>query len=151
MIVDDIKNLRLYKDIHEKFPLAIDFIEKNNPNSLVEGRYEIDGDNLFVNIFRYQTKPMEESKLEGHKKYIDIQVMVKGNERVGFTLHKEQDVIKEYDETTDLVFYKDEVSWFDFNEGMFGIFYPTDLHQPAVRIENEEEVLKIVCKVKVEY
>lgn len=149
MILDSIQNLRLYQNVHEYFSLAIDFIERIDLNVIKEGKYEIDGENLFVNVFRYNTKSIEESKLEGHNKYIDIQVMLKGNEKVGYASLKDQKPVEKYNELTDLVYYHEDVSWFDFQENMFCVFFPCDLHQPAVVFDESCEVLKVVCKVKV--
>ncbi len=80
MIFDKIENLRHYDIVSDKI---IEFLFNLNENTPT-GRYEID-ENSYANIEEYNTKPIENCRFEAHKKYIDIQLLLKGEERLDVT------------------------------------------------------------------
>ena len=79
MIVDNIKNAKLYYSLHPEFKAAFECLASLTAES-ENKRYEINGDNCFVNLTEYENKCEAECKYEAHAKYIDIQFMVKGKE-----------------------------------------------------------------------
>ena len=148
MIVDKIQNSLLYENLHPGFTKAFDFIRKTDFSKLVDGKYEIDGGDVFALVQEYNTKDREVAKLEGHRKYIDIQYIHSGVELIGVVSLNEQTVISE-DPENDFAFYEGDGSFMKLESEMFAVFFPQDLHMPGIKIANANQVKKIVIKVRV--
>lgn len=105
---------------------------------------------MFVLKQIYKTKNRSDCFFESHKKYIDIQFMVKGDEYMDISDISSLKTIKEYDEKTDFIKYegKEEgISKLLIKENELAIFFPSDAHQPCVKTKNEEIIYKAVIKV----
>lgn len=148
MIIDKIQKSLLYENLHPGFAKAFDFIRKTDFSKLVDGKYEIDGDNIFALVQEYKTKDKVKAKLEGHRKYIDIQYLHSGVELIAYANLENQIVISD-DEEKDLAFYEGDGSFIKLESQMFAIFFPQDLHMPGIKLTNANKVKKIVIKVKV--
>ncbi len=112
---------------------------------------ELDGRTVFAIFQTYETKAVSEAKMEGHKKYIDIQYIHKGMEQI--LVSPSNRIVKEapYNETNDLYFPKvADYSSFRLNAGAGCILYPEDLHAPCISIDAPTTVEKIVIKVAVD-
>ncbi len=86
MIIVKINEAEELYDLDERMETALKYIENTDLNALENGRYEIDGDNIYAIVQDYQTKSQSEGKWEAHKKYIDIQCVIKGKEKIGWGL-----------------------------------------------------------------
>lgn len=148
MIIDKIENAYLYKNLGERIDRAFNYIRSTNLKNLKSGKYEIEGDNIFALVSEYQTKPESEGKLEAHKKYIDVQYVISGEERMGYAPLNDQLIIENYKEENDIMFFKGEKSFTNVEEGMFAIFFPVDLHMPGINTEKSKPVKKLVIKVR---
>jgi YhcH/YjgK/YiaL family protein len=84
MIIDTIENLKLYKSLSHNMTIAINYLITSDLNNLKIGKHEIAKDDIFVLMSEYNTKDEIDCKTETHKKYIDIQIMLKGEEKFGF-------------------------------------------------------------------
>ena len=146
MILDTIENYKLYNPINERIAKGFDFLRTTDLDSLPSGKHDIEGDTIFALVQEYQTKPLEDCKLESHKKYIDIQYVIRGEEMMGITTQNNQKII-EVNEGKDYTFYEGTTSLVLVSKGMFTIFFPDDLHQPCVQTETISEVKKVVIKV----
>ena len=146
MILDTIENYQLYNAINERIAKGFDFLRTTDLDSLPSGKHDIEGDTIFALVQEYQTKPLEDCKLESHKKYIDIQYVIRGEEMMGITTQNNQKII-EVNEEKDYTFYEGTTSLVRVSKGMFTIFFPDDLHQPCVQTKTISEVKKVVIKV----
>ena len=149
MILDTLENYQLYNAINERIAKGFDFLRTTDLDSLPSGKHDIEGDTIFALVQEYQTKPLNECKLESHKKYIDIQYVIRGEEMMGVTTQNNQKII-EVNEEKDYTFYEGNTSLVLVSKGMFTIFFPDDLHQPCVQTESAAEVKKVVIKVMIE-
>jgi YhcH/YjgK/YiaL family protein len=149
MILDTLENYQLYNAINERIAKGFDFLRTTDLDSLPSGKHDIEGDTIFALVQEYQTKPLEDCKLESHKKYIDIQYVIRGEEMMGITNQNNQKII-EVNEEKDYTFYEGTTSLVLVSKGMFTIFFPDDLHQPCVQTESAAEVKKVVIKVMIE-
>jgi YhcH/YjgK/YiaL family protein len=85
MIIDDLTNSEHYKKIHPLFPEAFNRLRQFAiRNDLPEGGIEIDGERIHAGISRRNGKPAAEARLETHRRYIDIQYVVDGTDRIGW-------------------------------------------------------------------
>ena len=149
MILDTLDNYHLYQSINERIAKGFDFLRNTDLDAFAYGRHDIEGDTIFALVQEYQTKPLAECKLESHKKYIDIQYMIRGEEFMGVTTKNNQKIL-EQDEDKDYTFYEGTTSLVRVSKEMFIIFFPDDLHQPCVQTESAAEVKKVVIKVLIQ-
>ncbi len=149
MIIDKLTNSHLYSGLGERINKAFDYLKKTDFAKTDLGKYEIEGDNVFALVNEYNTKDESDGKLEAHKKYIDVQFVAKGEELMGFALLENQKVIDEYNEQNDITFFSGEKSFTLVKEGMFAVFFPTDVHLPGIKVNEKSYVKKVVIKVKV--
>jgi len=172
MILDQINNARLYAGLNINFTAEhVETAEKNyiiNPvantrfakafeilndktlQKKQDGRYAFEGDDLFYTIQRYMTKPMSEGKLEAHRKYIDIQFSLNGQEIIGYTPLNELTIAGEYNPQKDIAFYNTpkDFSKVLLKPGLFCILFPDDAHLPCRQVDKPAEVRKVVIKIR---
>ena len=137
MIIDSLKNAKFYYALGERIAKGLKFLEENDLSQFENGKYEIEGDELFVSVQDYETKPLEQGKFEAHRKYLDIQFLIKGSERLGFGKTQDFQPVTDYDEQKDIVFL----------DGDFLIFAPSDAHMPCIAVDTPAYVKKAVVKV----
>lgn len=147
MIVDKLKNSSFYYALNDKFEKAFKFLEENNLEEMECGRYEIDGNNLFISIMEYNTVSEDKCLWEAHKKYIDIQYIIHGSEKMGYTNVHNINITKSYDENKDILFGEGRGSFINVSKGEFVIFTPNDGHMPNINIDNSQYVKKAVVKI----
>lgn len=145
MIVDDIKNIENYSIIPAK---AVDFIKSLTSETPV-GHYEID-EKIYVNVDIYNTKSIDDCKFEAHKKYIDIQMLLQGQEEIDILPADTLIVSEKYDDNRDVMFFgnsdkiPDKIQLEAFK---FVYILPSEAHKP--QIGNGQKVKKVVAKIAV--
>jgi YhcH/YjgK/YiaL family protein len=150
MIIDKLKNVGLYDGMGSKLKLAFEFLKKNDFVNMAAGKYEIDGCDVYAMVQQYEPKPLEQGAWEAHRKYIDVQYMVSGNETMGYSCIEGMKTKIEYDESRDCIFFEGEGDYFKVGEGFFVIFAPQDAHMPSIEYKKPETVKKVVVKVAVD-
>jgi YhcH/YjgK/YiaL family protein len=148
MIIDKIENSFLYKNISERISKSFEYIKTTDLKSLPAGKYPIDGENIFALVSEYKTKAEQEGKLEAHKKYIDVQYVISGEELMGYSPLGNQQILEPYKEENDIVFYKGDKSFTKVSAGMFAIFFSEDVHMPGIASDKSSSVKKLVIKVR---
>lgn len=150
MIYDLINNSDLYLAINPNLKSAFDFLRKNDLFALEIGRHDIDGDNSFALVSEYKSKDESAGRWEAHKNYLDIQLVLKGKEKFGFSNLKEMTkVIAEYSVEKDIMFFEGSGNFLELTAGYFVIVFPGDSHKPGITTDEETEIRKIVVKVKI--
>ena len=79
MIIDSLKNAKLYYGLGERIEKGLKFLENTDLSEYKNGKYEIDGEKIYVSVQDYETKPLEPGKCEPHRKYLDIQYIIQGS------------------------------------------------------------------------
>ena len=110
MIIDRIENYKNYENLGIKISLALNHIKTTDFDNKEPGRYDIDGDDIYVMVNDYNTKDSSECRLEAHRKYIDVQYVAKGSEFMGYAPLAGQTVTAEYDDERDVAFFEGETS-----------------------------------------
>ena len=148
MIFDSIENVNKY--INSIPQGVIDFLLNLNSKTPV-GRYEIDS-NCFANIDIYSTKNPERCKLEAHREYIDIQMLLEGVERLDCTSIKDLLVSEEYDSERDVMFFdkpQKQITSVVLEPFNFILLYPHEAHIPQMNMGVESKLVKkVVVKIK---
>ena len=151
MIIDTLDNSSRYNAVHPLFEKAFQYIQSLDLGAVAPGKYEIEGDSLKASVSDKKGVTDAESvaKFECHNKYIDIQVCIRGNERIGWKPRaKCKTENGGYNEEKDLQLYSDQPDmYFQLTEGQFVIFYPEDVHAPMIGVD-ENPIKKLVIKVK---
>lgn len=130
---------------------AFDFIRKTDLDTIAPGRYILEGDDLYVSIAEGPLKSMEEAKWEAHKKYIDIQYVIRGKEKMGIIPIQKVTPLDAFDIEKDLGFYtaeEKEAKYYEASPSTFLIFFPADAHRPSLKVPGFESDKKLVVKIK---
>jgi YhcH/YjgK/YiaL family protein len=135
MILDRLENASVYRPLGPGIAAALDYLGRADFSWMPDGRYDLDGDRLFAIVQRYRPKPLAEAMWEAHRKYIDVQYIVEGAERMGYAaLQDGLPVRQAYDPDKDVVFYDTEGDLFEVRAGGFVIFTPRDIHAPCLAV-----------------
>ena len=148
MIFDKLHNASLYHGLGSSIEKSLKFLESEDFSSMEIGKYPIEGNDIFYMVSQYETKPAEEVDYEAHRKYIDIQYIVEGQEIIGYANLGSLNVKEEYNAEKDIGFLEGEGDYFTIRKGDFVIFFPEDAHQPCLLVDKPETVKKIVVKVR---
>jgi YhcH/YjgK/YiaL family protein len=149
MILDTLAASTRYLRLHPGFPAAFDYLKSLN-GQLGEGRQQLDGERLFAGIACSDGRGRAGAQLEAHRRYIDIQMCLAGQESIGWrplaTCGQPQ---APFDAERDVQFYGDRPeSWFELRPQWFCVFYPDDAHAP---LAGEGDIWKAVVKVAVDW
>jgi YhcH/YjgK/YiaL family protein len=152
MILDQLGSALMYGGLGERISIGLALLNEDDVRNAAPGKYEVDGENLFYIVDEYETKPVQEGRLEIHRKYLDIQYIISGEECIGLAPLEELSEESPYDGKRDLAFYEYEptMSRLVLKQGMFVIFWPSEPHMPGRSIGEPKSVKKIVVKIRME-
>lgn len=117
--------------------------------TLDAGRYEIDGEDIFINVMAFDTSAAESKRYELHREYLDIQILLSGAERIDFGLEgsAQQPDIYHEDDDYQLCDNLEQRQTVHMAPGMFAIFLPNEPHKPGCTINDSQKIKKAVIKV----
>src|SRR5262245_36384206 len=151
MILDALENAELYRGLPRRLVAALAYLRAIDLAALPIGKTIIDGERLFALTQEYAPKPAALLKYEAHRRYWDVQYVVRGVERMGWNTLARMTVSEPYSVERDVAFFGGEGDFFHVPAGTFAIFGPQDVHMPGVAIEEVSAVSvvrKIVLKVE---
>lgn len=144
MIYTKRKNIERYLGQCESLDTAIRHLLSADLSKLTKGRNEVDGDQVFINRFDYQTMMPEQAIWEGHAQYADMHVLLSGHERIGVTNVEALRVIVQKPEE-DFIGYEGDVEvWLPMTTEDILIVYPEDVHMVKV-IDGESTLVEKAC------
>jgi YhcH/YjgK/YiaL family protein len=127
---------------------AFEFMRDKNLKDLAPGKYVIDGDNVYATITEAPSKTFEQSAWESHRKYIDLQYVVTGQEKIGLSPLSETTVTAPYDDSKDIAHYTAKGKFYTATPDEFFLFFPNDAHRPNILVDGYDVVKKLVIKIK---
>jgi biofilm protein TabA len=128
---------------------SFEFMKNNDLEKMAPGKYPIDGENAFASITEIIDNPLEKTGWESHKKYIDLQYIISGSEKIGVAPSATATVINPYNAQKDGAAYKIDNGIYDIaTPKFFYLFFPENAHRPNIKV-NEEKVKKLVIKIRV--
>lgn len=154
MIKDNLEHLAYYNYLNPDIKKGLKYVRDTNFDELENGRHEIEEGKIYANIQEYDTKPLDECKYEAHRQYVDIQFMIRGEEKMGTGNVDVFDEITQYDEEKDVIFLdlksgkEDQVRMLHVREREFAVFYPQDAHMPCIEVDSPNSVRKVIVKIK---
>ncbi|MDP1635938.1 MAG: YhcH/YjgK/YiaL family protein [Gallionellaceae bacterium] len=148
MILSPLSQSPRYAALHPLFPRVFEHIRNTDLLSLDPGRYPIAGEDLFAIVEQVPGRTRAEAKLECHRKYIDIQLVLEGDEEMGWkSLADCTQPVSDYSAEKDIQFFNDApASWIATPPGAFCIFFPEDAHAPLVSNGN---IRKVIFKIAI--
>jgi biofilm protein TabA len=128
---------------------AFEFMKTQDLKNLAPGKYPIDGEEVFASVTEIIDKPFEDTKWESHQKYIDLQYIIRGAEKMGKAPSEGAKVINPYSPAKDVANYEIRNAKLHLaTPKEFFLFFPSDAHRPNIKV-NEELVKKLVIKIRV--
>ena len=153
MIIDQIKNWNLYP-FGDSWKRAFSFLKTLNPSS-EDKKYVISGDDIYAIVTTYKTRSYDDAIFETHRKYLDIQAVISGREKLEWSPKGGLFVDIPYEESKDAEFYKPNfprAGKVDLLPGNFVMLFPQDAHMPSLIFEDKIEVVKkVVIKLKIDH
>lgn len=151
MILESLSRADRCASLSPGIAAALRYLQSVDLAALPDGKVEIDGPQLIANVAHYQTRLPEQAVWESHRKYIDVQYVVSGVERIGYIpLENAPTVQSPYSDAKDVIFYEPGTDSFTLRAGQFAIFYPEDIHAPSLADGEPSAVVKVVMKVLIE-
>lgn len=152
MIIGKIKDLGRYKNISPSVKQAIEWIQNTDLLSLPAGKTEIKGSEIYCNRSSYVGKELNDCVAENHNFYIDVQIVIKGKEGIGYAdiSNPTLKVKIPYNEVKDATKYDVEDEFVYILEDMsYALVYPEDIHKPLIKA-NDQIIEKAVVKIKID-
>lgn len=113
------------------------------------GRIELDGDRLFINNVNPQCVTAAEQVLEVHRRYLDVHILLEGEETIGWSpLAELKEEKQAYDAEADCALYTDRPSTYvTLRPGQWLIAWPEDAHAPVI---GQGKIRKLIAKVRID-
>jgi len=147
MILDTLDNAAKYVGLKFGISEAFGFLDQPGLADLPDGKYEIHSDRIFAIIAHENGRAIADGNLEGHRKYLDIQYLISGDESIGWSPRKGLKALDEYDPEDDIEFFKGTPqSVVRISPNSFAIFLSSDAHLPLI---GKGPIHKVVIKVAI--
>ncbi len=150
-INDSVNAVEFYRQYHSNqavWDKVFEFLKHQNLQTLAPGKYPIDGDNAYASITEGPSKEPADAKWESHRKYIDLQYVIKGEEKIEVTPIGAATITKPYDESKDVINYTANGTYYIASPVSFFLFFPQDAHRPNIKVDGYDVVKKLVIKIK---
>lgn len=148
---DNIEKLTPY--VSDDLRKALEYLAATDFSKVADGRYVLNGEKMYANVECYTTADRSTKKPEAHNKYIDVQYLGKGAEKIYFAPRTaDVKVVEDYAAERDLLFFEniEEKDAAVLNAGDFAVLFPWELHRPGCNVGTEPAaVQKIVVKIAV--
>lgn len=147
---NNVEFARQYEKNKAAWDKAFAFLNDKKLDTLAPGKYVIDGDDVYAMITEAPSKEFDKSAWESHRKYIDLQHVIRGKEKIGVAPVTSATITNPYDETKDAANYTAEGKYYVASPEIFFLFFPGDAHRPNIQIESGDttKVKKMVIKIR---
>jgi len=131
----------------------INLIENTDFTKKDDGIYKTDSKDFYYIISTYNTSTsLKEKYAEAHRKYIDLQYILYGEEKIGYADYRNSKIsLKEYNNESDIELFSkiENESYFILKNDMYAVFFPEDVHRPGLTNKENRSVRKVIFKVPV--
>jgi len=140
-----------YTSHPDRWQKAFQFLRETNLDTIKPGRYPLDGEKVYATVSEYTTKDPKEARYEAHRRYADIQYVVRGQEQIGLSRLDTTKIVEAYNPATDILFAEmPDTMLLQASPKHFFIFFPADAHKPGLQDSIPAPVRKVVVKVGLE-
>ena len=153
MYIGDLNRSDYQRDLPKVLAEVCDYLKTVDLKSLENGRHDINED-IFMNVMTPVTDAPENKKSELHHRYVDIQLIITGEDGMEYGVAQpDLSQYEEYHEEDDYQLTTAEIAdknWLVARENQFVVFYPYEPHKPCCNVNgNVAELKKLVVKVPV--
>lgn len=150
MLIGNIHQLEDYPFLSEAVKRCFSYAKQHNLEACAPGRYEIDGQRLYVKIEEYETEAITGRLWEAHKNYLDVQLLLEGCEQIDINFTEQMNEV-EYLPKEDILRIEGEKRMsLILAAGDFAIFFPHDAHRSHMAPDHPQKIKKAVFKVRIE-
>jgi len=160
MIADSIRNKEQYTGISSRLAHALDYVETLKTADFAVQTIDLEGKQVYAMYQSYTTESAEGRQYEAHRRYIDVQYVLEGEEVIMAADLDDMASRSEYDEEKDIQWFMPKAvgdagtgagtaSTIHLKAGQFAVFFPQDAHMPKLSGGTPGPVKKIVVKVAV--
>ncbi|HBF15840.1 MAG TPA: YhcH/YjgK/YiaL family protein [Clostridiales bacterium] len=152
MVTDSLENLEHYASLHPRFPRAFAYLRALLASDAPDGKHVLAGtdtpEEIFVNICTVDAGPHETAVAESHEKYIDVQVILSGDELMFSPAFvppvTEESAEKDYRLYAPVAL--NDCTRLCVSAAHFAIFFPAELHAPCHAL-SPSRIRKAIVKV----
>lgn len=152
MIYDSAKNIAQYSALNADLESVVREALAYAGERFSAGRVVVDGERVYLNLASYQTHDASSAVAEAHKAYVDVMVMLDGEETV-YVQHTEQlkEITQPYNADTDALLGKlsEQATAVILCPGDFLILFPQDAHMPGCHAHEPSSVKKVIGKIRI--
>ncbi len=128
----------------------LQWLEEQDWEGQPDGRIELSGRD-YVNLEHSMTEPECARKWESHRDYLDVHVLLEGEEQIDWAVLPDAKPVESYPDR-DLYFHAATIAaqaHIRMRTGLFVVMYPWDLHRPLVAVGSPVRVRKAILKLHV--
>lgn len=148
MIFSNRNHCQRYLGIHPNLDAALRFIQNTDLSAMEPGEYPISGKDVWIRISDITTKPEADAVLEAHRDFLDIQMVLRGEEIIRCGFLGDMTGITDSRPERDIFFYQGPSQPIALTDGQFLILFPDDVHAPALTKGKPATVRKALVKVR---
>ena len=150
MIIGNIHHLQSW--LPDALRQAIEHVKAHVSASTPLGKHDIDGNNLFYLISEDSTEAQAERRAEYHARYLDIQIVLRGQEGMTFSTLPAGEPQIDWLADKDIAFLPEgeQEKTVVLSVGDFVVCWPGEVHKPLCAVGAPAKVRKVVVKMLVE-
>lgn len=149
MIRDSLDNLMRYGFITVHMQKIYDFLLSANDKPC--GKYDI-AEDIFVFVQDFSTKENDDFHYEEHDKYMDIQLLLQGEECLYYSPQNNLKIDQPFTDGNDIMFYYPQsLNYLEksiLKPNDFVIYFPNEPHAPGHKHISSAKCKKAVVKIK---
>lgn len=151
MVYDYLANAEKYEGLGAGIAVGLAVLQDRDLAALEPGDYPIFGDDIILKIQSYHTKPAGQARLEVHRRYVDIQYIVSGEEKIAVgAIEQAGDELEAHPEN-DIWFYAGSADALTLKAGQFMLLFPGETHAPCIAVAESVPVKKALIKIALDY
>ena len=141
MILDSIENIDRYK--------SLELLKKFKDSIYKKGKFFMDEEAIFGIGLEYDTKEPSEGLWEAHKKYLDVHLILEGEEKIHVSDFLNCKQTMDFDYENDYQLFEATMEQVVvLKKGSFLALYPNEVHKTGVKVTETVSVKKVVFKIE---
>lgn len=136
-----------YAPLGPRIAVALAHARETRFHDWADGEYVVDDTAVRALVQRYESKPESAGRWEAHRRHIDLQMVIEGEERIGVAPLATLTVEEPFDEAKDLMWLSGSGDMVTLRPGDFVLLWPEDGHMPGLQISGPVPVTKVVYKI----
>lgn len=150
MIQTTLQHMDRFQNLNSRFAEAFKALRTLANEPFQEGIHAVDGDAVYINALQYDTQCAEQSMMEAHRRYIDVMLLLEGEEEIAVCDTRSlRQLTAQYDPEDDasLAKLQEPHSILCMHPGDVAILFPEDAHAPGIQCGIPSHVRKLIAKV----